>query len=201
MTFGSPESTSRWNHELGRIRRHAEKLSQRLAQPRLTKLLDAMVSLSSSLLQELAGSQLENERLRMKLRTRIAEWEHVIGALPTACVLTDCSGTILQGNRAAGDFLGVSSSHLKGRKLMLFTTERTPFMGILRGLEHNPAELTANLTWRPRERRPVAMEVAVIPANRDEQTWFWFLTPAARVVSQSADAARSSETPASERRA
>lgn len=64
-------------------------------------------------------AQLTHDRLRADLRVAEAAWDHLFDVMPTGCLLTDESRSILKANRAAGVLLNVSAPHLRGRALLV----------------------------------------------------------------------------------
>ena len=98
--------------------------------------------------------------------------------MPAACVLTDQGGSILKANRAAGALLNVAPAHLKGRPLLVFAEDRETFRVLLTEMGRNGStELRARVMLRPRERKPTPTQLQVLPSPRDEQEWFWIVTP------------------------
>ena len=98
--------------------------------------------------------------------------------MPAACVLTDQGGSILKANRAAGALLNVAPAHLKGRPLLVFAEDRETFRALLTEIGRNGStQLRARVMLRPRERKPAPTQLQVLPSPRDEQEWFWIVTP------------------------
>jgi PAS domain-containing protein len=163
-----------WARELGRLRGCVVRLRGRVAEPN-DDLTEAALAAADSLLRELAGAQLECERLRASSRAQTAEWERLFGAAPCAWVITDRAGTIRDANGMASVLLNVSVKHLKGRQLLVHTENRKVFSDLLAGLNSGAGPDDAVLKMRPRDRRPIEMNVTVMPAPPNESgDWLWY---------------------------
>jgi PAS domain-containing protein len=172
------DSTPYWTRELTRLRARALKLTSRRPAPESPwgDIVEQALTACGSLLRDLAGAQLECERLRGEVRAEKTAWEHLFDAMPGACVLTDAKGVILSANRAAGLFLNMSNRRLKERQLLLFTEDRDAFSGLLELLIAGSEQARATLTIRPRERRPIETDLFVVPAfPYQPPAWLWFL--------------------------
>jgi nitrogen-specific signal transduction histidine kinase len=98
--------------------------------------------------------------------------------MPSACILTDGTGTIVTANRAAGSVLNLSAKHLQERQLALFTGDRDGFTALLQRLPEGDGQLRATLVFRPRDRKPAAMDVEIVCCPEAESgVWLWCLTP------------------------
>jgi PAS domain-containing protein len=168
--------SSGWARRLAALRREAGKRSRGAAASDVT---EEALSMCEALVRELAGAQLAHDRLRADLRVAEAAWDHLFDVMPTGCLLTDESGSILKANRAAGALLNVSATHLRGRALLVFSEDREAFRALLTELRPNcSTELRARMLLRPRERKPALMQLQVIPSPRRDQEWFWIVAPA-----------------------
>ena len=76
-----------------------------LPRPNDGDLTKAVLAAADSLLRELAGAQLECERLRASSRAQTAEWERLFDAMPCAWVITDRTGSIRDANGMASVLL------------------------------------------------------------------------------------------------
>jgi PAS domain-containing protein len=167
-----------WTRQLAFLRAQAAKGSRIAPCGDLT---ESVFATCDSLLRELAGSQLECDRLRAEVRTSAAAWTHLFDVIPGACLLTDSVGSIVNANRAAGVLLNLSAKRLKDRELVVFSGDRAAFAALIHRLARGgDDELRATLTVRPRERRPVDMDVVIVPLpDERSRLWLWFLAPAA----------------------
>jgi PAS domain-containing protein len=173
----SIDPTRSWTRELAHLRTRALKLGLRrpAVESPLADITEEALTACASLLRDLAGSQLECERLRAEIRSEAAAWEHLFEVVPVASVLTDPSGLILNANHAAGVLLNVSAKRLKERQLFLFCEDREAFNGLLQQLAHGEGLLQVSLTMRPRERRPMETGVVVSAVSPGHSTaWLWF---------------------------
>lgn len=144
-----------------------------------TDLAEDALFMCETVIRELAGTQLTNDRLRADLRTAEAAWDHLFEMMPTACLLTDSTSAILKANRAAGLLLNVSATHLSGRDLVVFSQDREAFRVLLDELVRNGGSaLRARLMLRPRERRPTLVQLHVVPATGRDGAWVWNVTRA-----------------------
>jgi PAS domain-containing protein len=133
---------------------------------------------ADALLRELAGAELERERLRNSSRAQTAEWERTFNAMPCAWVITDRAGAILDANGMASALLNLSVRHLRGRQLLVHTENRRAFTDLLARLNSGAGADDAVLKLRPRDRRPVDMNVTVTPAPPNESgNWLWYFAP------------------------
>jgi PAS domain-containing protein len=81
-------------------------------------------------------------------------------AVPTPCVWTDVAGVIAEGNDAACALLNISKQRLSGKPLMLFVSDRELLFSALHSLgDGSAARVEAEMTIRPRERRPRRLRV------------------------------------------
>jgi PAS domain-containing protein len=182
------DCSRRWTREIGELRSRASRASHHGITapqgPELADVLEEALAMCTNLLQELAGSRLECQRLGRSLNASGADWDHLLDQLPIACVLTDAAGSISSANRAAALMLNLSVKHLNGRALLHFTKDREGFPAPLDELSAAGRQLSTTLTIRPRERAPLEVDVIVRPGTPDNtSTWFWFLSPVARAKS------------------
>jgi PAS domain-containing protein len=130
------------------------------------------------LLRDLAGAYLHCERLHTRIHTEAAAWERLFDVMPSACVLTDRCGAILNANHAAGTLLNVAPRHLRDRDLLVFTDSRDLYRSVLERIAGEPEDVRVTFTVRPRERKPVKADVLVVPLSRHQtDLWLWFLGP------------------------
>jgi PAS domain-containing protein len=170
------DALSGWARRLATLRKEAAKRSRDAAP---SDLIDEALSMCEALVRELAGAQLTRDQLRADLRVADAAWDHLFDMVPCACVLTDSASLILNANRAASVFLNVSATHLKGRKLLVFSQDRETFRAVLEELDRNRStELRARVMLRPRERKPTVMQLHVLRAPARDNAWLWIVTPA-----------------------
>jgi len=128
-----------------------------------------------SLLRELAAAHLECERLRVTSSADAATWEQLFDVVPCAWLSTDSAGLILDANGAASALLNVSIRHLRGRQLWVYTNNRKVFADLLARLNHGNGPEGATLKLRPRDRRPVEVDVTVTPGPPNQPgVWRWF---------------------------
>src|SRR5687768_13518407 len=111
------DTTPHWARELTHLRARARKLRWQTADPLVGELTDEALATCDSVLRDLAGAQLECDRLRSRVRMGNADWNRLFDAMPGACLLTDNVGLILNANKAAGVLLNVSPKWLKDRQL------------------------------------------------------------------------------------
>ena len=170
------DPVSHWTRQLGHLRAQALKRA-RIGPPPCGDITDTALEACDGLLRDLAGARLECDRLRAEIRTSDAAWEHLFDMLPSACLLTDSAGSIRNANRAAGVLLNLSAKRLKDRELVVFSEDRAAFSELLYRLTRSgDDEVRATLTFRHRERRPAAMQVAVKPLTSHDGLWLWFVT-------------------------
>jgi PAS domain-containing protein len=167
----------RWTRELAHLRTRATKRGRGAADAGTTEVTEIALATCDSLLRDLAGAHLECERLRAELRSSSASWERLFDLMPSACVLTDEAGVILNANQAAGVALNISGKHLKDRPLLVFSENRPAFSDLLSRLARGTDYVRTSLTIRPRERKPAPMDVFVLPLDGHRPgLLLWFLT-------------------------
>jgi PAS domain S-box-containing protein len=138
------------------------------------------VDLCTMLLCETAAAE-------RKLRTETMAREHLFNKFPLACVITDASGYIRSANPAAALLLGLSASALRGRLFLLFAEDRAGFHSLLQSQDGGTHYAT--LTLRPRDLRPMKVQVTIAPdAPVDATGWLWFIQPHQKFLSPSAPA-------------
>ena len=122
---------------------------------------ETALTICDAVLRDLAGAQLEAERLRAAVRTETAKWTRLFEVIPSACILTTAAGVIVEANRAAGQLLSVSAKYLIDRQLLVFSEERQTFTAVLRQCVESGDELCVTIMMRPRERRPTPVDLRV----------------------------------------
>jgi PAS domain-containing protein len=170
------DSASSWARRLAAFR---TQVGKRTRGPRGNDVTEEALSMCDALIRELAGAQLARDQLRADLRVADAAWDHLFHVMPSACVLTNSGGAILNANRAASRLLNVSATHLQGRELLIFSQDRETCRALLDEMQRNRrTELRARVMLRPRERKPMATELHVAVAPGREDAWLWIMTPA-----------------------
>jgi PAS domain-containing protein len=199
MTFDT-DIVRRWTRLVGalRTRRRRQDLGSPGAAAALADIADESLQMSTAILQDLAGAQLDCERLRAAVRAQAAQRQHLLDQIPIACVAADMDGVIEYANHPAAVLLNVSPKHLRGRMLLHFSADRVAFSRLLADLPLAGGRVEAPLPVRPRERGPSRLEALIVPAGTpDGSSWFWFLTPAG--AAETAIAADSSSYSSAER--
>ena len=179
VSFQPSDAVRRWTRALGDLRLRIGK-TQRKPQLHTDGTSEAVsveaVDLCGMLLRETAAAELEVRRIAAQQREERQIHKHLFNKLPIACVNTDASGYIRSANRAAALLLGVSAPALEGRLLLLFAEDRAGFQDLLQGRDGGTHYAT--LTIRPRELRPLKVQVTIAPdAPRDATGWLWFMQP------------------------
>ena len=183
MTFDT-DTVRRWTRLIGalRTRRRRQDLVLPNAPAALAELTDESLEVSAGILRELAGTQLDCERLRAAVRAEAARRHHLLEHIPVACVAADVEGVIEYANAPAALLLNVSPKHLRGRLLLHFSADRVAFSRLLAELPMDGGRLEAPLPVRPRERGPSRLQALIVPAGTpDGSSWLWFLTPTVAV--------------------
>ncbi len=190
------ERTRPWTRELANLRGRAVKCGLRAGGPLnpLAQVTEDTLAAGEAMLQELAASVLECERLRGEVRAEADEWEHLFAAMPMACIVADRNGGILDANHAAGLLLNLGPKRLKGRNLLVFSKDRVAFADVVERAAVQADALTTSLIFRPRERKPLPVTIRVVPPTPDSSgPWLWFLSapasPASGTLSEEAFAA------------
>jgi PAS domain-containing protein len=89
--------------------------------------------------------------------------------LPVPCVLTTSDGLIENANRLASKLLNVGSPHFKRKPLFLYLPQRDTFFDLLQQVQ-KPGGGRARMSLRPRDRKPLAVDVTVT-SMRGELCW------------------------------
>jgi PAS domain-containing protein len=132
------------------------------------------------LLQALAGADLHCETLANRLIQERANWQHLFDRVPVACLTTDRSGIIIGANESAARLLNITAKNLADRLLLHFVDDRGRFATLL-GLAPFQQDQQCTLTIRPRERKPIEMDLRVtLCTPGDASTLLWFLAPPSR---------------------
>lgn len=193
--MGMSDVSLRWKPIVDRVK--ARLASKNGSMPRkLDAALDEAVATFDSLLQDIAGLELENRTQRSRIRAVEGDWDYLFRTVPIACVMTDTSGTILRGNDRAAVLLNTSARHLEKETtpLTYFAQDREAFFTILKTMATSRESVQGTLPLRPRERAPLPVDVSVVPRSADDDTfWLWFLVPCARV--QPSDTSKGRSTP------
>jgi PAS domain-containing protein len=177
MTEGTT-STARWSRELAHLRTRALKARPARSGTLTSGLTEDSLGMCDALLRDLAGAYLRCERLHARIHTEVTAWERLFDVMPSACVLTDQAGAILNANHAAGSLLNIAPRYLRDRDLLVFTDPRDLFRSVLERMACAPEDVHVTFTVRPRERKPVKTDVLVVPLSRNQPNlWLWFLGP------------------------
>jgi len=167
----------RWTIAIAQLRNRAAKV-RRTAVPEALEIIEHSLSLSDSIVRELAGSGMESDGYKAKLDEQTAMWSYLFEEMPLPCVATDANGIIFSANRAAGTMLNTSVKHLAARLLLHFAEDRDRFGQLLRGLPSDGSRHRLSLVIRPRERAPLHVDATVIPRTPGDTTsWLWFFMP------------------------
>lgn len=93
----------------------------------------------------------------------------LIEVAPFACLLVDCSGTIVQANPAAGRALNVSHGRLPGKPFLLFVNgERELFLARLTELLRHQHPSRWVITLQPREQSLAQVVVVAVPQAHEQ---------------------------------
>ena len=168
----------RWTIAIAQLRNRAAKVRRTTIPPEALEVIEQSLSLSDSVVRELAGSGMKSDGYRVKLDEQTALWSYLFEEMPLPCVATDANGIISGANRAAGTMLNTSVKHLGARLLLHFAEDRDRFGQLLRGLPSDGSRHRLSLVIRPRERAPMHVDATVIPRTPGDTTaWLWFFTP------------------------
>ena len=160
------------------MRNRAAKIRRAAVPPEVLEVVEQSLTLSDSVVRELAGTGLQFDAYKVKLDEQTALWSYLFEEMPLPCVETDASGIICNANRAAATMLNTSVKHLGARLLMHFAEDRDGFGQMLRGLSSDGSRHSSPMTIRPRERAPMHVEATVIPRSPGDRTsWLWFFVP------------------------
>ena len=171
--------TVRTNAALGRLA-SLQKRVEKVPAPTAPVVRSALKELSDSLDElQAANDQLQQQvdesiALKQRVQEEQLRLREFINAVPVPCVWTSASGEIEDANSAAADLLNVSTQHLIGRPLMLFTTERVRFSDSLGALNDRLTSIVElALVVRPRERRARAVRLIGRRLEHDaRRCWF-----------------------------
>lgn len=171
--------TPNWTRQLADLRTRALRggLRRPGAESPLGDVLEDALTTWGALLKDFAVAKLNCERLRIEVNAQAAAWQHLFDVMPGACLVTDGHGIIRNANPEASRLLHLSVKHLQDRQLFLFIVDRDALNAVLRRLGDANQACRTLLTIRPRDRRPIKMDVSVIQVASNEPLWFWFFAP------------------------
>jgi PAS domain-containing protein len=181
-----PQSSSisdgvrRWTWTVGQLRTRAQRAKGRFAtDPAAAEtIVDEALEVCGNLLVDLAGGDAEIKKLRVALQQEQQDALSLFERIPAASVATDAAGLITAANRDAALLLNVSARHLAGKPLLHFTQNRSAFLALLGSLPRDGSTSRGAIAIRPRERRTMTVDVAIVPRTTMGATeWLWFLTP------------------------
>ena len=141
-------------------------------------LTDEALGLIDTLRSECGGLEKRCVTLETQLREYDADVRALLDLVPTALIVTDTTGIILDANRAAATLLGRSTPRLKHELLLHFFDDRAAFTQVVKSLSmavtSAPAKVALKL--RPRERAPFHAEISFARDPRQgELRWLWFI--------------------------
>lgn len=195
--MGMSDASVRWKPIIDRVKTRLA-LKGGSTPRKLDAALDEAVATYDSLLQDIAGLELENRAQRSRIGAIVGDWDYLFRKMPIACVMTDASGTILRGNDRAAALLNTSARHLERENVPLtyFAQDREAFFGLLKAAATGSESVRGTLPIRPRERARLMTDVFAVPRSADDVTlWLWFLVPCAPV--QPTDTSKGKSTPVS----
>ena len=167
----------KWGPVVERLRRRFTK-GHRSLPPNVEQTMSEAIDTCESLLQELAASYLERVELRNRISSLRDEWAYLFEAMPTACLVVDAAGTMLQSNHRAAELLNMSARHLENRVMTYFVQNRQAFLNTLHDLSLAAERVSATFLVRPYERGPLQIDMIAVPKTPGDRTvWLWFLTP------------------------
>ncbi len=103
--------------------------------------------------------------------------------LPMPCVLTNEQGTVDEANIRASKLLNVAAPYLTGKPLLLYLPQRETYFGLLEKVRIADVA-RATVMLRPRDRKPVEVNVTVTALKR-QLRWCWvFWEPDAGIESR-----------------
>jgi PAS domain-containing protein len=178
-------TTRRWTNVLSDLQTRSRKLKNNGAAmaPAVMDLLDDALTFCVTLLQELAGAQLQHKRMQADVRRADMNLNYLFDRLPMAALVTDTSGTIVNANRAAALLLNTSAKHLTGKLLLHFFDTREKFAATLDAVTAGDLRVEETMTVRPKERAAREMTIIVVPESSEQTGHFlWFLTPGSQPV-------------------
>src|SRR5262245_29439418 len=165
------------------LRACAERMSRLVAEQRLPEIPDAREELLRALdgvTTELDSLQLERDDARaetMRAELSLAAARHLLEEGPDGYIITDSLGVIVQANRAAAQFLGVSARFLVRKPLSLFIdeTDQRAFRSRVNNVHsRGPGEWPVRM--RPREGPPFVAGLSVAPFKvgdpKSDLRWF-----------------------------
>lgn len=176
------DSVRRWTWAVGQLRTRVQRVKRRFAgDPAASDaIVDEALDLCNNLLVDLAGAEEDTRKLRQALEQERQDAVGLFDRIPVASVSTDAAGVITAANRHAALLLNVSARHLTGKPLLHFTQDRVAFLAMLGALPQDGSTSHGTISIRPRERRTMAVDIAVVPRTTMNATeWLWFLTPEA----------------------
>ena len=91
--------------------------------------------------------------------------------LPMPCVLTNEQGTVDEANTHASKLLNVAAPYLAGKTLLLYLPQRQSYFQLLEQVSID-GMARARMQVRPRDRKPMEMNVTVTALKRQVR-WCW----------------------------
>jgi PAS domain-containing protein len=137
------------------------------------KELDLVLEELKTASEQLYGMMDELAATRHDADLRDRQFDELREILPVSCVLMDDGGLIVTANGAASELLNVATRHLHGKPLLLFINEREAYFNVIATARQVKSRLKADITIRPRERKPRVM-TAQISLLEHRALWCWF---------------------------
>ena len=180
-----------WARQLATLQRRAAKPALRAHPSPLTEITEDALAVGVAMLEEMAQQHFDCDQLRSELSGQVAAWQHLFEIMPTACVITDEAGLVVEANRAAGLLFNISPKGLQRRPLIVFFEDRDAFNQLSGAVRSQRIAIPARLTVRPKERRSSRIPTVAAPAMTSGGEWtLWFLGDAGAAATALAEGPR-----------
>jgi PAS domain-containing protein len=177
MNTRQPNQIRYWTRELELIRRRVGRINLRDDDALSSRMMAECLSKCEILLEELARSEEESDRLRQLAAAERENWQRLFDAMPLACVLTDAQGIVRGVNRAGALLLNISSSRLQGQMFLHFVIDRQRLYDALDEHGDGTSLMRVQVRVRPREKAVIEVEVGLIADAANTGDRLWFLMP------------------------
>ena len=147
-----------------------EKTNPHLVKAALRELSDALEELRVAT-EHLQVAADDLAAARREATASADAYRELYDGLPMPCVLTNERGTVDEANAHASKLLNVAAPYLSGKPLLLYLPQRDTYFRLLETVSIEGVA-RAKAMLRPRDRKPVQVNVTVTALKRQVR-WCW----------------------------
>jgi PAS domain-containing protein len=174
----SPEP-KHWMRELADVRLQAATLGPQGASSAGLDIARRALDLADAIRAAAATAHQRCLALEAELAANEERTEAMFDMVPVPVITTNTQGAVLYANTAACALLARGKPALKRSPLLHYAEDREAFNAIAQQLPSATGPVTAAARFRPCNRAPVNVNLAIVRDVADGARWHWFIQPVA----------------------